>query len=106
MAFIEYGKCHRCGGTFQLKKNGALRVHGASERGEQRGMNCHGSGSFPSVQQYGARWATGIVFSYRTRKDAERAIQENPTSSGVLVVHEGVPGTPSDEWTDWVEVAN
>ena len=101
MSFTEYGKCHTCKGTFTLKKNGALRVHSS---GTERLMNCSGSGSFPAMQQYGVRYSADVVFSYRSRGLAERAMRDNPQGGGVLVVHEGIPGTPADEWTDWAEV--
>lgn len=57
-----------------------------------------------TVQQFGARWSTGIVFSYGSREDAEADIQRKPPGAGVLMVHEGVPGATEAEWTPWVEV--
>lgn len=58
------------------------------------------------MQQYGVRWPTGVVFSFASRADAERILDQarEEGRDGTLVVHEGIPGRPEHEWTAWQEV--
>jgi hypothetical protein len=47
-ARAERGTCPVCGRSIQLKKDGALRVHGREADVGQPFTNCHGTGQKPA----------------------------------------------------------
>ena len=55
-------------------------------------------------QQYGIRWATGSVFPFSSRQEAETTLREDDRGTGVLVVCDYEPGTPRR--TEWRPVTD